>query len=586
MAYGSAAFRKDMIAGVTVAAIAVPQAMAYALIAGVDPKFGLYSAIVVTALGSIFGSSRHLINGPTNAISLLVFSALAFFDPDAGQSAFEAMFMLAIMVGVIQIVVAMLRLGDLTRYISDSVVRGFMAGAGSLVALSQTANVFGLQDKGTGHHHLLHRLWLTLTTGGPVNYRALTITVATVLIVLTGRKFARRHKLPRVDMLFALTLAAVATSLLGWSQPGADGKPLVAVVGRVPAGLPSFHVPEFQAEWIPEMAGSAAAIAFLGLLEALAIAQSIASKTRQPLDYNAQCLAEGLANLGGGFFQCMPGSGSLTRSSINYQAGAVTKWSGVYSAVVVALVVILLAPLAHYIPKAALAGLLLVTAAGLVDWHHLRYSLRASQYDAALVISTAFSAVFLSVEFSILIGTALSILLYVPRAARLQATELVVGADRVLRGRTPTDPVCNKMIVLDLEGELFFGAARELDRYLDDLKARVQTGVRVIVLRLKRTRNPDVVCMERLERFIRDMEKLRVLVLLCGVREDFDRSMQNLRFDEWLPSDRVFHETEETGSATLSAVRAGYDWLGADLCESCPRRSEQEPPSEPLYYMI
>ncbi len=277
----------------------------------------------------------------------------------------------------------------------------------------------------------------------------------------------------------------------------------------------------------------------------------------------------------------------MTRSSINYNAGAVTKWSGVYSAATVALVVILLAPLAHYIPKAALAGLLLVTAAGLVDWQHLRYTVRASQYDAALVVSTAFSAVFLSVEFSILIGTALSILLYVPRAARLQATELVVAADRTVRGRLPTDPVCSKMVVLDLEGELFFGAARELDRYLDDLKARVQAGVRVVVLRLKRTRNPDVVCMERLERFIRDMEKQHVLVLLCGVREDFDRAMQNLRFDQWLPADRVFHETEVTGSATLSAVRAGYDWLGLDLCPSCPRRNHgAEPPSEPLYYMI
>ena len=575
-----------MIAGVTVAAIAVPQAMAYALIAGVDPRFGLYSAIVVTALGSVFGSSQHLINGPTNAISLLVFSALAFFDPDATQESYEAMFLLAIMVGVIQIAVAMFRLGDLTRYISDSVVRGFMAGAGCLVALSQTANVFGLQDKGTGHQHLLHRLWLTLSAGGAINYRALAITVATVLVVLSGRKLARRHKLPRVDMLFALILAAVATSLLGWSQVGADGKSIVAVVGRVPAGLPSFHWPNFHTAWIPQMAGSAAAIAFLGLLEALAIAQSIAHKTRQPLDYNGQCLAEGLANLGGGLFQCMPGSGSLTRSSINYQAGAVTKWSGVFSAATVALVVIVLAPLAHYIPKAALAGLLLVTAAGLVDWQRLRYSLRASQYDAALVISTALSAVFLSVEFSILIGTALSILLYVPRASRLQATELVVAPDRVVRGRTSTDPVCSKMILLDLEGELFFGAARELDRYLDDLKARVQAGVRVVVLRLKRTRNPDVVCMERLERFIRDMQKLDVLILLCGVREDFDRAMQNLRFEEWLPSERVFHETEVTGSATLSAVRAGYDWLGADLCESCPRRSEQQPPSEPLYYMI
>ena len=121
---------------------------------------------------------------------------------------------------------------------------------------------------------------------------------------------------------------------------------------------------------------------------------------------------------------------------------------------------------------------------------------------------------------------------------------------------------------------------------MEDLTTRVREGVRAVVLRLKRTRNPDVVCMERLERFIHDMNRQDVLVLLCGVREDFDRAMQNLRFDEWLPSDRVFHETDVTGSATLSAVRTGYEWLGSDLCDSCPRHSESEPPSEPLHYMI
>ena len=141
--------RKDILAGVTVAAISLPQAMAYALIAGVDPRFGLYSAIVVTAVASIFGSSSHLINGPTNAISLVVFSALAFLDPDARFDAYQATFLLCIMVGIVQILIAVFRLGDLTRYISESVVLGFMAGASCLIALGQLGNLFGLKDQGS-----------------------------------------------------------------------------------------------------------------------------------------------------------------------------------------------------------------------------------------------------------------------------------------------------------------------------------------------------------------------------------------------------------------------------------------------------
>jgi SulP family sulfate permease len=168
--------------------------------------------------------------------------------------------------------------------------------------------------------------------------------------------------------------------------------------------------------------GGARAIACLGLLEALAIAKAIAHQTRQSLDFNRQCLAEGLANLAGGFFQCLPGSGSLTRSAINFQAGAVSRMSGIFAAGWVAAILLLFAPLMRYVPKAALAGLLMITAWRLVDWKRLHTALGASRSDAGLVLLTTFAAVFISVEFSILIGVGISILLFVPRAAKLRGS--------------------------------------------------------------------------------------------------------------------------------------------------------------------
>ena len=162
--------------------------MAYALIAGVEPRYGLYAAIVITALASVFGSSSYLINGPTNAISLVVFSALAFLDPGNRLEIAEAMFLLAIMVGLIQIAIALFKLGDLTRYISESVVLGFMAGAGCLIALTQVDNLFGLKSQGTGHQHVLVRLWLTLTRGGALNLRALAIGLGVTISVLLLRQ--------------------------------------------------------------------------------------------------------------------------------------------------------------------------------------------------------------------------------------------------------------------------------------------------------------------------------------------------------------------------------------------------------------
>lgn len=583
--YSWAKLRKDAIAGLTVAAIAVPQAMAYALIAGVEPRYGLYAAIVITALASVFGSSSYLINGPTNAISLVVFSALAFLDPGDRLEIAEAMFLLAIMVGLIQIAIALFKLGDLTRYISESVVLGFMAGAGCLIALTQVDNLFGLKSQGTGHQHVLVRLWLTLTHGGALNPRALAIGLGVTISVLLLRAVVRRYHLPRLDMLLVLILTAVAAHALGWTTPGPGGKPLVAVVGNVPAGLPAPHLPGIKLEWIREMGGSALAVAVLGLLEALAVAKSIAIQTREPLDYNRQCLAEGLANLGGGFFQCMPGSGSLTRSSINFQAGAVSRWSGVFAAAATAVLVVSFAPLAGYVPKAALAGILLVTAAGLVDIPRLRFALRTSRYDTILVLATAGSAVFLSVEFSILVGTLLSFIMYVPRAARLTATELVVGPNRVVAERQPTDQVCTGVVLFDLEGELFFGSAPELEVQFDRLRQRTADGAQIVVLRLRRTRNPDMVCMKLFEQFLQDMNQRQVIVLLCGVREDFAQAMKNLRFENVLPADRVFLQAA-AGSSTLEAVRRAYELLGPHACPSCAQRNGNESKSEPLYYMI
>jgi SulP family sulfate permease len=578
--------RRDLLAGATVAAISLPQAMAYALIAGVDPRFGLYSAIVVTLVASIFGSSSHLINGPTNAISLVVFSALAFFDSDAHHDAYQAMFLLGIMIGIIQILIAVFKLGDLTRYISESVIIGFMAGAGFLVALSQVGNLLGIKDRGTGHQHVLHRVWITLTDGGPINGRALFIGLGAVALVILLRKLCRKYRLPQFDMLVALIVTAVVAAYFGWSQPGPAGKSLIAVVGNVPASLPMPQIPEIKFAWVKELSGSAFAIAFLGLLEALAIAKSIAVQTRQSLDYNRQCLAEGIANLTGGFFQCLPGSGSLTRSAINYQAGAATRASGVFAAGTVALVVVSLAPLARFIPKAALAGLLLVTAARLVDWKRLSYAMRATRYDAGLVLITAFAAVFVSVEFSILIGVALSVILFGPRASRLKVSELVITGEGVVRERLPGDARSPDLIIHDLEGQLFFGAAPELERFFDRLEERLRSGgIRFVVLRLKRTRNPDMVCLERIEHFLRDAKKMGVTVLLAGIRPDFAQGLNNLRFYEWFPADQVFREEDETYSATLRAVRAARELAR----RSSPVHQNQPgagPADDALYYLV
>ena len=450
--FGGAIFsnlQTDLVAGLTVAAISLPQSMAYALIAGVDPRFGLYTAIVFTIVAGLLGSSNHLVNGPTGAVSLVTFSALAFIDPEAKLDSYEAMFLLCVLVGYVQIAIAVTRLGDLTRYISESVVTGFVAGAAVLTIIGQVANALGVKAQGSGHQHVLHRLYLTLTQPTPVNLKAVSITCGAIALALVLRRLVRRFRLPQIDMLSAVVVMSLIAYGAGWSHAAPGAAPAVPLIEQIPAALPSPHVPEIKFEWLLDLSSSAFAIGILGLLEALAIAKAIAHKSREPLDYNRQCLAEGLGNLVGGFFHCMPGSGSLTRTAINYQAGAKTRLSGVLSAIAIAVVVLLFAPLMAFIPKAVLAGLLIVAASRLIDFERLRYIAAASRYDAILLGVTAVSAVAVGVEFAILIGAVLSIAWYVLRASKLNVQELVVAPERVVRARIASDPPPQGVLIYD-----------------------------------------------------------------------------------------------------------------------------------------
>ena len=577
-------FRADLTAGATVAAIAIPQAIAYALLAGVDPKFGLYSAIVNTIVAAILGSSSHLINGPTNAISLVVFSALASFHEPV--SSYEALFLVGVAAGIVQILIGVSRLGDLTRYVSESVVLGFMAGAGLLIGVGQVVNFLGTSEKGANYQTAVYRAWYAATHGGHYNWRAIALGGATVVLVVALRRLIQKYKLPRVDMLTGLIVFSMVAAALGWTVPAdPTARSLVSVVGAVPGALPAFHIPMMiNWDWVSPLARSVVAIALLGALEALAVAKSIASYTRQPLNYNRQIIAEGISNCVGGFFQALPGSGSLTRSAINFQAGAVTRISGIYAGVIVALVVLLFGPYARFIPKSVLAGLLFITAARLIDWRRLFYAVRATRFDAALILLTGLTALFISVEDSILVGVVASIVLFVPRAARLVIRELIVTPERVLRVRLAGEPRDPSLLIFDLEGELFFGAASQLHQLLSEIiEEATLTGVKFMVLRLRRSRHPDVVAIEQLEQFLRDARQAGIAVLLAGLSPDFVKIMENVGLTRRIETDRLFPEDDREYSSTLRAVRHAYGMIRA---ASRGTQLEEADLESPVYYLV
>lgn len=597
--YSLDTFRRDLIAGLTVAAVAVPQAMAYASIVGLPVEYGLYTAMVMTAVGALFDSSKQLINGPTNAISIAVLSAVAGLELKSQEEVVAAAILMALMIGIMQTAIALLRLGDLTRYISHAVIVGFTAGAAVLLLLDQIKNLVGLTALGGAHDHFLVRFWTTLSQDKPINWYAFAIGAGTIAFVLLlgwlNRWLNRRYHWRLPELLLGVIFAAAVVWAAGLDGTASGGRkppdskttrPAVSVIGKIPRSLPSFQPP--QAEWklVRELSGSALAIGLLGLLEAMAMAKAIAARTGQKLDMNQQCLSEGLANTVGSFFQCYPGSGSLTRSAINHQAGGVTQWSGIVSAVAVAATVLLFAPLAHYIPKAALAGILMVSAFRMVDSHKLAFHMRVTRMDAVIVLATAISAVAVSVEFCILIGTFVSFLIYLPRAARIGMTELVLTQDGMIRERVPADPQCTRVLIYSLEGELFFGSSGELETELGKIEERVGSSVRVVLLRMKYARNVDGVCLDVLEVFLRKMEERKVTVLLCGLRGDLLKVMQNVGWESWLGPKRIFPEGPALWSSTLQAVDRAYEIIGPDRCPTCPLRNGDPAAARGWNYMI
>ncbi len=564
--YRGADFRADLLAGLTVATVAVPQAMAYAIVAGLPAQYGLYTAIVMTAVGALLDSSKQLINGPTNAISIALLSALAIVPPEQHLS---AAILLSLLVGTIQVGITLLQLGDLTRYISHSVIVGFTLGAGSLLVLDQLKNLFGLPAVGDVHAPFLVRFWETMTQPAPVHLPTLQIGVEAIVLVLTLRWIKTKLRFELFPDLLA-TVAAMATMAAVFNFEAAG----VKLVGDIPAELPSFELPVVDTPHLRHLATSALAIATLGLLEAISMAKAIAAHTRQKLDINQQCLSEGVANMAGAFFQCFPGSGSLTRSAINQQVGGRTQWSGVISAIAVAGIMLAFAPYARFIPKSAMAGILIVSAWKMVDWRRLLYTVRASRFDAVIVAVTALSAIAVSVEFCVLIGVFLSFLLVVPRAGQMLLTEFVVTPEGVIHERLDEDFVCARILIFGLEGEMFFGSAAALEQHLETIESRIGPTTRAVVLRMKRVRSPDAVCMHLLDEHLARIEARGVHVIMVGVRQDLADALENTGIEARIGEERIFREQAIRFTSTQKGVQFAFGFMG-EPCETCPLRDSE-----------
>jgi len=448
--------KADMIAGITGAVIVLPQGVAFATIAGLPPEYGLYTAMVTPVIAALFGSSHHLVSGPTTAISIVIFSAVSHHAAPGSPEFISIALTLTFLAGVYQFAFGLARLGALVNFVSHTVVIGFTAGAAILIATSQMKHILGISiPQG---QTFLHN-WLDIFNGiGTSNVYLVLIAISTLLTAILIKKL-----LPKIpNLLIGMVVGSVIAFGLKDSVEG------IALIGEIPGRLPPISSPDFSLETITALAPEAFAVALLGLIEAVSISRAVATKSNQRINSNQEFIGQGMSNVVGSFFSSYAGSGSFTRSGINYEAGAKTPMSAIFAAIFLLVIVLLIAPLTAYLPVAAMGGVILLVAYNLIDFHHIEMILKNSKSEASILIVTFLSTLFLELEFAIYMGVLLSLVFFLKKTSTPEIPTLSINVDEKNNRRCfiniQKKPLkqCPQLKIIRIDRSIYFGSINHI----------------------------------------------------------------------------------------------------------------------------
>jgi len=498
----------DLKAAFSVALLALPQGMAYAAIAGLPIYYGIIASAVAATVAPLFSSSRHTILGPTNATAFMVFSFFAVADPAVHDNILIYMPLLVFMVGLISVVGALFKVADLLQYVSRSVLVGYITGAAILIMNGQFKHVFGVADR---IHAKTFFSSLSELFGNITHFEFTPMLIGGGTL---GLFFLLKKKLPSLpNFAICLGLATLISWILSVSITG------YSVARFAPLKLDNFapSLPNFDWDHISFLFGLAFAIAFLASLENSVMGKSLGSKTGERPDVNQDMFSVGMANLGCSFLAAMPSSGSLTRSALNYESGAKSRFASIYSGIFCLAGFFILAslPIVENIPKAALAALVIGIAISLINWKNIRICLYSTMDDAVVVIITFCATLLTRLDNAIFIGVALSITLFLRKASRPHLVEYEINDEGDLRELGEKRKRPNPAIsIVHVEGDLFFGAA-------DLFRTQVQRtaadpNLKVVILRMKNARHLDATSVMALDDLIKHMRKQDCHVIISG----------------------------------------------------------------------
>jgi SulP family sulfate permease len=547
--------RADVLAGLVGAVMVLPQGVAYATLAGMPPEYGLYGSMLPAIVGALWGSSWHLMSGPTNATSLMVFATVSALAAPFTPTYVAIVLTLNLMVGLIKLGLGIARLGSLVNFISTSVVIGFTAGAGLLIIGAQLRNFFGIDIPQEAS--FIAGLRDFATHLGGTDPAVLGVGMFTLVAAIVGRRL-----LPRVPYMLT---GIVAGAVFAWIL-AQFGIAHVPTIGALPSAVPPLSVPEMSVSTWQSLAPIALALTVIGLSEAISSGRAVALHSGQRIDGNQEFIGQGLANIVGAFTSSYPTSGSFNRTGANYEAGARTPLACVFSAVLLLLILLLVRPLAGYLPVTSMAAVLFIVAMGLIDVKAMRRVWRTSRGDALTLAITFVATLTIRLEVAILVGVLVSLLVYLNWATHPRVLRVTPDPSQQRRFRrvASDSALCPQLDMLRIDGALFFGSVEHVRDEIEAARAQCPAARHVLLI-FSGVHLIDTAGADLLANLARQFRESGVELNLCKLRPEVHSVLDRGGYLDAIGRDHVFTTKDR-------AIAAIYRTLDAAKCAACRAR--------------
>lgn len=534
--YSKDQWKGDLSAGLTVGVMLIPQGMAYAMIAGLPPIYGLYASTIPILLYAIFGTSRQLAVGPVAMVSLLTAAGIGAMTEGGTETYIQLAITVAFLVGVVQFLLGLFRMGFMVNFLSHPVVSGFTSAAALIIGISQLKHLMGV--KLPESHHVHEILIGAIQQAGNTNLIALGIGLAGIGIILGIKRISKAIPGQLVAVIFGI----LAVWIFGLGEQ-------VKIVGEVPSGLPSLSLPTFSVETWQALLPTVLTIALVSFMESIAVAKAIQAKHKNyKIDANQELIGLGLANLGGSFFQSFPTTGGFSRTAVNDQAGAKTGMASFISAGLIVLTLLFLTPLFYYLPNAILSSVIMVAVFGLIDFKEPVHLWHSNRTDFAMLIATFIATLSLGIEQGIAVGVVLSLVMLIYRTTRphvavlgrIPGTDIYRNIERFEKAEQRAD-----VLALRFDAQLYFANINYFRDTIDEWAAKKNGNLRLVVINGESINYADSSAVHALHDIVEEYRKLGVDWYFAGVKGPVRDAFAKGGLMQYIGEDNFFLTVQE-----------------------------------------